>query len=132
MSTATWPAGPLRTTAWTVTRADIAAYAAASGDHNPIHLDDDAARRLGFDGVIAHGVLTMARAAAAVADALPDVEIGRLRVRFAQPVRPGDTVTFRLTMTADDDGVATVAITASNQRGEPVLNRATAEVRRRA
>ncbi|MGH8881642.1 MAG: MaoC/PaaZ C-terminal domain-containing protein, partial [Stackebrandtia sp.] len=42
-----------------VTRDDLAAYAQASGDHNPIHLDDAAAQAAGLPGVIAHGMYTM-------------------------------------------------------------------------
>jgi acyl dehydratase len=46
-----------------VTRDDLVAYAAASGDHNPIHQDDEVARSVGLPGVIAHGMFTMALAA---------------------------------------------------------------------
>ena len=51
----------------TVTRDDVRRYADASGDHNPIHLDDDAARALGLPGVVAHGMLTSALAIGEVA-----------------------------------------------------------------
>ena len=40
----------------TLTRADVARYAAASGDHNPVHRDDAAARAAGLPGVVAHGM----------------------------------------------------------------------------
>ena len=43
-----------------ITRADLRRYAEASGDHNPIHLRDEAARELGLPGVVAHGMLTSA------------------------------------------------------------------------
>ena len=43
----------------TFTKEQIAAYAEASGDRNPIHLDDDFARSVGLPGVIAHGMLQM-------------------------------------------------------------------------
>ena len=43
----------------TFDRGQVAAYADASGDHNPIHLDDDFARSVGLPGVIAHGMLQM-------------------------------------------------------------------------
>lgn len=42
-----------------VTREDVRAYAGAGGDHNPLHQDDDVARMVGFDGIIAHGMFTM-------------------------------------------------------------------------
>ncbi|MFL6173120.1 MAG: MaoC/PaaZ C-terminal domain-containing protein, partial [Marmoricola sp.] len=46
-----------------VTRADLVAYAAASGDHNPIHQDESVALAVGLPGVIAHGMFTLALAA---------------------------------------------------------------------
>jgi acyl dehydratase len=49
-----------------VTREDVAAYADAGGDRNPLHLDDGFARSVGFDGVIAHGMFTMGHVAACV------------------------------------------------------------------
>jgi acyl dehydratase len=56
---------------FTITRADLVRYAAASGDHNPIHQDDDVARSVGLPGVIAHGMYTMALAARAVTEWFP-------------------------------------------------------------
>ncbi|MDR2347648.1 MAG: MaoC family dehydratase N-terminal domain-containing protein, partial [Bifidobacteriaceae bacterium] len=46
-----------------LTRADLVRYAGASGDFNPIHWSDEAARKADLPGVIAHGMLTMGRAA---------------------------------------------------------------------
>ena len=43
----------------TFAKEQIAAYAEASGDHNPIHLDDEFARSVGLPGVIVHGMLQM-------------------------------------------------------------------------
>ena len=48
---------------WHVTREQIDEYAEASGDRNPIHLDEDFARSVGLPGVIAHGMLAMAHLA---------------------------------------------------------------------
>lgn len=48
-----------------ITRADLVAYAAASGDQNPIHSDEEVARSVGLPGVIAHGMYTLALAARA-------------------------------------------------------------------
>ena len=84
----------LETKTFTVTRADLVTYAAASGDHNPIHQDEDVARSVGLPGVIAHGMLTMAVAGRIVTDWVGDpaavVEYG---VRFTKPVPvPNDGV----------------------------------------
>jgi len=110
----------------TFTREQIAAYAEASGDHNPIHLDDDFARSVGLPGVIAHGMLQMGILATVAADAAggPD-HLRRLFVRFAGMVEPGDTVTF----TATPDGEGKLDLTAVNQKGEAALTRCLAEYR---
>jgi acyl dehydratase len=108
----------------TFTREQIAAYAEASGDHNPIHLDDDFARSVGLPGVIAHGMLQMGILATVAAKAAggPD-HLRRLFVRFAGMVVPGDTVTFR----AEPAGDGKLELSAVNQRGEAVLTKAAAD-----
>ena len=58
----------LETLTFTVTRADLVAYADASGDQNPIHQDEDVARSVGLPGVIAHGMYTLALVGRAVAE----------------------------------------------------------------
>jgi acyl dehydratase len=70
-------------------------YAAASGDHNPIHLDDEAARAVGLPGRILHGLCTMALAGRAV-EQVAGREPRRLAVRFSAPVALGATVTTRV------------------------------------
>lgn len=102
----------------TFTREQIAAYAEASGDDNPIHLDDEFARSVGLPGVIAHGMLQMGLLARVAGDPR---RLRRLSCRFAGMVRPGDTVTFR---GEDRDGA--VQLTAVNQDGQPVVSRAIA------
>ncbi len=108
----------------TFTKAQIAAYAEASGDHNPIHLDDAFARSVGLPGVIAHGMLQMGIAATVAAEAGGGPEhLRRFSVRFAGMVVPGDTVTF----TAEPGGVGKLELTAVNQNGEAVLTKAWAD-----
>jgi acyl dehydratase len=70
-------------------------YASASGDHNPIHLDDEAARAVGLPGRILHGLCTLALAGRAVAE-VAGREPTRLAVRFSAPVALGATVTTRV------------------------------------
>ena len=68
-------------------------YAAASGDANPIHVDDGAARAVGLPGVILHGMCTMALCGRAVVDAMAGGDptaLRRLAVRFYRPVFPGN------------------------------------------
>jgi acyl dehydratase len=77
-----------------ITRVQLAKYAAASGDFNPMHLDDEFARKAGLDGVITHGMLNMGFLTQYM-DALAgdNAELARLKVRFAAMSKPGDIVT---------------------------------------
>lgn len=76
-----------------VTREDVAAYAEASGDRNPLHLDDAFARSVGFPGVIAHGMFTMAHLARCLTRWAGDpAALRRLRVQFRAPVLLGETI----------------------------------------
>jgi acyl dehydratase len=115
--------------AWEVTREQINAYAEASGDRNPIHLDDDAARAAGLPGVIAHGMLGMAQLANFVVGYAGDHRrLRRLRCRFSGMVQPGDTITFSGHVLEEGDGLVRLELSAENQRGERVLTKALAEV----
>ena len=70
-----------------ITREDLRRYAEASGDHNPIHLRDDAARALGLPGVVAHGMLTSALAIGVVAEWAGGADrVLATSIRFAGPV----------------------------------------------
>ncbi|GAA4712535.1 MaoC/PaaZ C-terminal domain-containing protein [Phytohabitans rumicis] len=71
-------------------------YADASGDHNPIHLDDDFARAAGLPGVIVHGLASLAIATGVVLSASGKTGLRRLGCRFTRPVAPGDTLTTRV------------------------------------
>src|SRR6478735_9313294 len=76
----------LETRTFTVTRADLVAYADASGDHNPIHQDEDVARSVGLPGVIAHGMYTLALVGRAVAEWTDGAEVVDLGAKFTSPV----------------------------------------------
>ena len=71
---------------YTVSRADLVRYAAASGDQNPIHQDETVARSVGLPGVIAHGMYTMALAARAVEAWYPGAEVVSFGCKFTSPV----------------------------------------------
>lgn len=79
----------------TVTDADIVKFAEATGDANPVHLDDAYARGTPFGGRIAHGLLTAGLVSAVLANRLPGPGTVYLSqtLEFKAPVRPGDTVT---------------------------------------
>jgi acyl dehydratase len=108
----------------TFTVEQFSEYAEASGDHNPIHLDDDFARSVGLPGRIAHGMLQMGVAGTVAAEAAGGPSrLRKLQCRFAGMVVPGDTVTF----SAEETGPGKLDLGAVNQRGEAVLTRAAAE-----
>ena len=108
----------------TFTKEQIEAYAEASGDHNPIHLDEGFARSVGLPGVIAHGMLQMGLAATVASRAAGGPShLRRLSVRFAGMVVPGDTVTF----SAEPAGEGRLELKAVNQRGEAVLTKSAAD-----
>ena len=70
-----------------VSRADLVAYAEASGDDNPIHQDEEVALAVGLPGVIAHGMFTLALAARAVEDwAGGPGRVRELGAKFTRPV----------------------------------------------
>ena len=113
-----------------VTVEQIRQYAEASGDRNPIHLDESFARSAGLPGVIAHGMLTMAFANQMVTDWLGDrSRLKRLQGRFAGMVLPGDEVTCTGTVVSKDEQARRVVINlvVTKQRGEKVLNKGVAE-----
>lgn len=117
-----------------ITRETLVKYAGASGDFNLIHWSDRAAAAAGLPGVISHGMLTMAEAIRVVTAWTRDPEsVLRYRTRFSRPLVVPDTdegVQIRVTgeVTAIDDDVITVAISAFERDGE-LLSGAQADVR---
>lgn len=110
---------------------DIALFAAASGDVNPVHLDADYAAGTPFGERIAHGMLSGAFISAALAMTLPGpgtVYIGQT-LRFRLPVKIGDTITVTLEVTEKRDRrqFVTLDCIATNQHGK-VVTTGTAEV----
>ena len=78
-----------------VSQEQIERYAAASGDHNPIHVDREFASRSQFGGTIAQGMLIAASISEMMSVAFDGnwASGGRLKIRFKAPVYPGETVT---------------------------------------
>jgi len=78
-----------------ITQDRIGKYAAASGDFNPIHVDEAFAAESQFGGTIAHGMLVAATISEVMSSAFGQdwLESGRLKLRFRAPVFPGDTIT---------------------------------------
>jgi 3-hydroxybutyryl-CoA dehydratase len=89
-----------------LTRVDIARFAGASGDFNPLHLEPEAARAAGFDDVIAMGQLQAGLVAAAVSDWVGAEHVLGFAVRYASPFALGDELEVVVRVTAVADGVA--------------------------
>ncbi|MFC4337335.1 MaoC/PaaZ C-terminal domain-containing protein [Salininema proteolyticum] len=108
---------------FSVTREDLRAYADASGDHNPIHLDEEAARAAGLPTVIAHGMFTMGLAARAVTEwrdeAGLEADVSALTARFAKPVlvdaEKGGEVTVEAKVRKVSPESLELAVTATSQ-----------------
>ena len=109
---------------FTVTRADLVAYAEASGDHNPIHQDEDVARSVGLPGVIAHGMYTLALVGRAVAEWTDGAEVVDLGAKFTSPVvvpaEGGAEVVVGGTVKSVADGLVTLVLEVTCA-GERVL-----------
>lgn len=73
-----------------MSRVQIARYAGAVADFNPVHVDDDFARAAGLPSVIAHGPLTVTRALDAVVEQLGPDALRSAKARLSAPVFPGD------------------------------------------
>jgi acyl dehydratase len=95
-------------------------YAPASGDFNPIHLDEQAARSVGLPGTILHGLCTMAFCARAVVQHFcpenPE-RLERLALRFARPVLPGQTLSHSIW----SSGADTLAFQTTTDLNEVVI-----------
>ena len=78
----------------TITQDRVNAYADASGDHNPIHVDEAFAASTPFGGTIAHGMLVLALIGETMHAAHGErwLREGKLKVRFKAPTRPGERV----------------------------------------
>jgi acyl dehydratase len=117
-----------------LTRAELIRYAGASGDFNPIHWNEGAARDAGLPGVVAHGMLTMALAGRLVTTWAGDPgAVVACAARFIRPVVVPDDAEGALVelsgkvVQRHDDGTVVVAITVK-AGGQAVLGQATATV----
>lgn len=78
-----------------ITAVDLALFAAASGDHNPLHLDAEVARSVGFDRPVVHGMLVMAHAGRLFTRHFGPGSVLRLQTRFTGSALKDDTLHLR-------------------------------------
>ena len=103
-------------------------YAGASGDFNPIHIDDDFARQVGLPGKILHGLWTMAQVARAQTEAAGGPHtLKRLAVTFRGMGVPEHEIAITGTVDTVDDGIAIVHAVAE-QDGRAIIRNAEAEL----
>jgi 3-hydroxybutyryl-CoA dehydratase len=83
-----------------IREADVIKFAEVSGDDNPVHLDEEYARRTHFGGRIVHGILSAGLISATIAGKLPGpgTIYVRQNLKFCAPVRIGDVVEARVTV----------------------------------
>ncbi len=106
-------------------------YAEASGDHNPIHVNEEFAKSVGFKGVILQGLCTMAFTSKAVIDNYLDrdpTRLKRLKVRFSKPVYMGDVIETRMWTAGEAGPRKIINYYAVNQDNVPVILNGVAEI----
>jgi acyl dehydratase len=106
-------------------------YAQASGDHNPIHVDENVAKMAGLPGIIVHGLCTMAFTSKVMIDHLCDRDprrLKRLRARFSRPVFPGQTITTTVWSRPDRNGLQVYTYETRNLEGKAVIRDGIAEI----
>jgi len=108
-------------------------YKEASGDFNPIHVDENFAKMAGLPGIIVHGLCTMAFTSKVMIDQLcggDPLKLKRLRLRFTRPVFPGQIITTKVWPDGARDGRKIFAFETFNPNGQAVIRGGIAEVAR--
>jgi 3-hydroxybutyryl-CoA dehydratase len=115
----------------TVTEARIAQFAEASDDYNPVHMDEAFASKTAYRGRIAHGLLSASFGSAVVGTILPGAGAIYLAqtLAFHRPVRIGDVVVSRVTVSAIDAESARVSLRCEAFVGDDLIMDGEATVR---
>ena len=103
-----------------INRTTLALFAGASGDHNPIHIDTDFARKAGMPDVFAHGMLGMAWLGRLLTNWAPQSRLRRFDVRFQGITHLANAIscTGRIVEKRDADRSVRVEVQSSNQHGQ--------------
>ncbi|HEY1778003.1 MAG TPA: MaoC/PaaZ C-terminal domain-containing protein [Solirubrobacteraceae bacterium] len=128
MSDSLQPGAELPTLVFTPARDATIRYAGASGDFNPIHLDDEFARSVGLPGRILHGLYTMALLARAQTEALGGPEhLKRLAVQFRGVALPEHEIVIE-SVVSEVDGTRVLVNATARQQGKAVIRGARVEL----
>jgi 3-hydroxybutyryl-CoA dehydratase len=110
-----------------ISQEKIKLYAEASGDFNPIHVDESFAAKTPLRGTIAHGMLSLAYVSEMMTSAFGQnwLSGGKLRAKFKEPARPGDSLTINCKVDCierkDDVSYANCNFECRNQKGETIV-----------
>ena len=108
-----------------ISRTTLALYAGASGDHNPMHIDIDFAKKAGVPDVFAHGMLSMGYLGRILTGYVPQKQIRSYGVRFSAITQVGDAVTCTGKVVekfeADGEKRVKLALQAANHKGVVTL-----------
>ncbi|MDH5375330.1 MAG: MaoC/PaaZ C-terminal domain-containing protein [Candidatus Bathyarchaeota archaeon] len=114
----------------TVTEADIVNFAGISGDYNPLHIDEEFAKKTRFGARIAHGVLTLSImtglwARLGILEGTVEAFYGIERLRFTKPVYSGETLHVKMKVVDNEEkgqsGIVVLENTVLNQKSETVM-----------
>ena len=102
----------------------LALYAGAGADHNPIHVDEAAAKAGGLPGIIAHGMLPLGFLGELLTQWVPQKQLRSLSARFVAMAYPGDVITCSGKIAgkreAAGEKLVDLEIVAQNQKGENI------------
>lgn len=108
-----------------ISRHQLALYCGGSGDHNPIHVDIDFAKKFGFKDVFAHGMLSMAFLGRLVTSWVPQTQVRSLGTRFTSITWVGDVITVsgKVTGKREEGGqkLVDLEVKCTNQNGQDTL-----------
>ncbi|HTR86864.1 MAG TPA: MaoC family dehydratase [Reyranella sp.] len=108
-----------------ISRHQLALYCGGSGDHNPIHVDIDFAKKFGFKDVFAHGMLSMAFLGRLVTSFVPQAQVRTLGTRFTSITWVGDVITVsgKVTGKREEGGqkLVDLEVKCTNQNGQDTL-----------
>lgn len=108
-----------------ISRHQLALYCGGSGDHNPIHVDIDFAKKFGFKDVFAHGMLSMAFLGRLATSFAPQSQLRKLGTRFTSITWVGDVITVSGKVTgkreANGEKLVDLELKCTNQSGQDTL-----------
>jgi acyl dehydratase len=108
-----------------LTRTDLVKYAGASGDFNPMHHDEVAAKASGQPSVFGHGMFSMGLLGSALTDFVGVGNVTRYQVRFARQTWPDEVLSSKIVVTGKreegDKNLVDLSVTLSNGDGEDKL-----------